>query len=222
MSYFTLDEAADWLTRRLGGAEVLGSPVTAAQMLRYGIHGHLPLCIALDVRCYSPTTKARNETAARIADPDGWFRHDVSGQAAMEAATVDVVGFFVVPLRTLFAFEARDEVMVEFVTSLDGANSYKPFERITRTRLRVMVKHLTDFATGIQLVVDHPEGTKKVWTEAEKLAIRKALEAGETQTAVGRRLGVTRQRIAEIAGVSARPTPSANNPFSLSKTKRSK
>lgn len=222
MSYFTLDEAAEWLTRTLGGTEVLGAPVTAAQVLRYGIHGHLLICVALDTRCYSPTVKVRNQAAARAQDPDGWFREDVSGQKAVEAATVEVFGLFVVPVRTLFAFEVGDEVMLQFVTSLDGSNSYHPFEKIGRDRLRVLVPHLEAFASSVQLVAQEAGSLRKEWTEAEKMALLNALEAGQSRAALAQQHNVSRQRIDQLVKSIAPKAPTANNPFSLSKPRRIK
>jgi hypothetical protein len=225
MSYFTLDEAAEWLTRRLGGAEVLGAPVTATQILRFGIHGHLLVCVALDTRCYSPTTKLRNEAAARLADPEGWFKGDTSGRKAVDAATVEAYGFFVVPPRTLFGFEAQEIVSLRFVTSLDGANSYLPYEEIGRDRLRVMHEHLSQFADGVKLAAQSPGGAEKQvkqWSEAEKKAMRAALDAGQKQAAVGKLHGITGERVAQLAGLRDRPAPTANNPFPPAKPKRKK
>jgi hypothetical protein len=227
MSYFTLDEAAEWLTWRLGGAEVLGAPVTATQILRFGIHGHLLVCVALDTRCYSPTTRLRNESAARLADPEGWFKGDTTGRKAMDAATVEAFGFFIVPPRTLFGFEAKEIVSLRFVTSLDGANSYYPFEEIGRDRLRVMHVHLSQFAEGVKLAAQSPGGAERQWSEDEKMALRAALDAGQTQAALGRLHGITGERVAQLAGRRDRslrtpPAPTANNPFPSAKSKRTK
>jgi hypothetical protein len=222
MSYFTLDEAAEWLTRRLGGAGVLGAPVTATQILRFGIHGHLLVCVALDTRCYSPTTRLRNEAAARLADPDGWFKGDTSGRKAVDAATVEAFGFFVVPPRTLFGFESKEIVSLRFVTSLDGANSYYPFEEIGRDRLRVMQVHLSQFADCVKLAARSPGSAEKQWSDAEKKAIRAALDAGQKQSAVGKLYGITGERVAQLAGLRDRPAPTAHNPFPSAKSKRKK
>jgi hypothetical protein len=156
MSYLTLDEAADWLTRRLATqSKIEVTPFTGAQILKIGIHGRLPLVVALSTVCYSPTLASRNMREGLQRNAKEWAR--TSPQETMDAATTHAIGFFIVPVVHLFEFEVRDVVRLKQVTSLDGADVYNPHEDIDRARLRVLVRHLEIFSTGAEIISIHED-----------------------------------------------------------------
>lgn len=141
MSYVTLLEASEIVHRETG------IDITVPQLIRAGVVQHLPLCVLLDVKCYSPTHRIRREKKAKELNPDYW--RDCPMDSINDADVVYAYGCFVLPPRHVFAYQTNEAVRIKSVSSLDGQDIYFPFVEVSRDALQIMQPHLNAFITHI-------------------------------------------------------------------------
>lgn len=142
MSYVTLSEAAQIVHNETG------VDITVTQLIRVGFLQNLPLCVLLDVECYSPTHKIRRETKAQELDPEYWG----SGQMdrTNDADVVYAYGLFVLPPRHVFAYQTNETVRVNSVESLNRQDIYYPGVDVSRDALQITIPHLHAFISHIK------------------------------------------------------------------------
>ena len=142
MPYVTLLEASQIVSRETG------IDITVLQLIRAGFVQNLPLCVLLDVKCYSPTHKIRNIKHAQETDPDYW--ENWTPTTDTDAGTVEAYGLFVLPQRHIFAYQTKETVHIQYVSSLDGLDNYCPFVEVSRDALQITLQHLDAFITHIK------------------------------------------------------------------------
>lgn len=142
MSYVTLQEAADIVLRETG------VDVATPQLIRLGVTANLPLCVLLNVRCYSPTHRERRRNEAEKQDPDYWSK--AHSNLDDDSTLADAYGLFVLPPRHVFDFQTKDTVRIDAVTSLDGKDTYYPGVDRSRSDLQITMLHLNQLITHIQ------------------------------------------------------------------------
>lgn len=116
MPYAALQEAAAEIHRRTG------VDVTAAQLLRAGIAGEMPI-VALFSGLMRNLTAHSNE---------------------------DVLGLLVIPQRHLVEIDTEGEALILGAFSLDGKTAYSPQSKRTREHLQVIRRDLEAFIARIE------------------------------------------------------------------------
>ena len=134
MPYVTLLEATQIVRNETG------IDITVPQLIRAGATQNLLLCVLLDVKCYSPTHRIRRENKALELDPDYWSNCPLD--QIDDADVVDAYGLFVLPPRHVFAYQTKETVRVDSVTSLDGQDIYYPGVDVSRDALQITLPHL--------------------------------------------------------------------------------
>lgn len=168
MAYVSLDEAVQIVERRTG------VDITVPQLIRLAAMGRLMLCVLLNCRCYSPSTRARNESAD-LAKHGRLTDFDASGKTAVEAATVEAYGLFILPPRHAFDFQTDDEVLVSWVSSLDGKDTFCPSVRRRRDQLQAFLPHIETLISSINESKGQPD-EKVAPIEAPKPVQRSAAQ----------------------------------------------
>lgn len=151
MAYVSLDEAVQIVERRTG------VDITVPQLIRLAAMGRFLLCVLLNCRCYSPSARLRNE-AADLAKHGRLTDVDPSGKGAVEAATVEAYGAFVIPPRHAFDFQTDDEVLISVVSSPDGNDTFCPSVRRRRDQLQALLPHLEDLISSINEAKEQSSG----------------------------------------------------------------
>lgn len=139
MPYVTLQEAAQIVNHQTG------VDITAPQLIRFAANSGLPLCVLLNERCYSPTKTTRRENKAAELDPDYW-----SKPHADDVVLDDAYGLYVLPPRHVFDYQSKDAVYIDYVTSLDGLDTFKPGTDVSRDALQITLMHLSKFIEHIK------------------------------------------------------------------------
>ena len=142
MSYVTLSEAAQIVHNETG------VDITVTQLIRAGSVQNLPLCVLLDVKCYSPTHKIRREKKAQELDPEYWRNCPID--RTNDADVVYAYGLFVLPPRHVFAYQTKETVRVDSVASLDGQDTYFPGVDVSRDALQITIPNLHAFIARIK------------------------------------------------------------------------
>ncbi len=125
-----------------------GIDITVLQLIRAGVVQKLLLCVLLDVKCYSPTHRIRREKKAEELNPNYW--RDCPTGSIDDVDVVYAYGCFVLPPRHVFAFQTKETVRVNSVTSLDGQDVYFPGVDVSRDALQIMLPHLNAFIAHIK------------------------------------------------------------------------
>ncbi len=142
MPYVTLLEASQIVHHETG------IDITVPQLIRAGAMQNLPLCVLLDVKCYSPTHRIKREKKSEELDPDYWRNCPVD--SINDADVVNAYGLFVLPPRHVFAYQTKETVKIQSVVSLDGQDIYFPFVDVSRDQIQITLRHLTAFMAHIK------------------------------------------------------------------------
>ena len=142
MPYVTLQEASEIVFRETG------IDITVPQLIRLGSTINLPLCVLLNLRCHSPTHKERRRQEAEARDPDYWSKARSSLDDDLSLA--DAYGLFVLPPRHVFDFQTDETIRIEYVTSLDGKDDYRPGVDRSRGDLQITMPNLDKLITLIK------------------------------------------------------------------------
>ena len=142
MPYVTLLEASQIVHRETG------VDITVPQLIRAGAVQNLPLCVLLDVKCYSPTHRIKREKKAEELDPD--YSLNCPVDSVNDADVVYAYGLFVLPPRHVFQYQTQETVRVNSVSSLDGQDTYYPGVDVSRDALQIMLPHLSAFIAHIK------------------------------------------------------------------------
>ena len=226
MPYVTLLEATQIVHHETG------IDITVPQLIRAGAMQNLPLCVLLDVKCYSPTHRIKRKKKAEELDPDYWRNRPVD--SINDADVVYAYGLFVLPPRHVFAYQTKETVRVDSVASLDGQDTYYPGVDVNRDALQIMLPHLNAFIAHIkapqaaqQLTAPATDtapaqntatpapagGTVTTWTPARKEAARamqdelrgQGNKAFAAKTAAA--FGVTATRLREVLNDKPKKAP---------------
>ena len=142
MPYVTLLEASQVVQNETG------VDITAPQLIRVAAVQHLPLCVLLDVKCYSPTHKIRREKKAEELVANYW--RNCPAHSIDSADVVDAYGLFVLPPRHVFAYQTNEMVRIQSVSSLDGQDIYFPFVVVSRDQIQITLCHLAALVAQIK------------------------------------------------------------------------
>ena len=203
MPYVTLQEAAQIVNHQTG------VDITAPQLIRFAANSGLPLCVLLNEKCYSPTKTTRRETKAAELDPDYW-----SKSHADDVVLDDAYGLYVLPPRHVFDYQSRDTIRIDYVTSLDGLDTYKTDTDVSRDALQVtlsdlekLIEHIKRNKPDTEPEQTHPAPTVEAVTPApvtnrrwtpEKLAELKAYREAHTMKETAAKFGIAEQRIRQL------------------------
>ena len=201
MSYVTLLEASQIVQTETG------VDITIPQLLRAGVLQNLPLCVLLDVRCYSPTYRIKREKRAEEVDPDYW--RNCPANTINDSDLVYAYGLVVLPPRHVFQYQTKETVRVDWLSSLDGQDTYCPGVDVSRDALQIMLPHLYAFVAHIKATQFAQQQTApaidtappapvaangKKWTP-EKLAELKSYRDGHGTQKAAEYFGVSEQLI---------------------------
>lgn len=160
MPYVTLPEAVQIIQSKTG------IDISMPQLIRVAAVNSLPLCVLLDVKCYSPTHSIRREKKNEELEPN--YREKRETNAKNDTDEVYAYGLFILPPRHVFSYQTKNTVRIDYVSSLDGQDTYCPGLDVSRDALQLTLKHLDMFITYVQATQAAPVVAVVELVETEK------------------------------------------------------